>query len=110
LTAREFRLLSLVLIPCGLFFVALGAGLIYVIANPFSDPDLPRFKGGDTAAMLLYGLFGLFLVFGFAVVIAGLWQLISGKPSKRLITVILALLITFLFVIIAVKSLSIFAF
>ena len=110
LTALEFRLLSLVLIPCGLFFVALGAGLIYIIANPFSDPDIPKLKGGSAVAILLYGFFGLFLVFGFAVVMAGLWQFITGKPGKRLVTVIVALLMTFLFVIIAAKSLSIFGF
>jgi len=83
-----------VLIPCGLFFCALGGGLIYIVARADST-----FKGGEAMSIFILGIFGVILALGLAVLITGLWQVIFGRVNRRLIYILLTFLLVLLIIV-----------
>jgi hypothetical protein len=61
----------------------MGSVTIWAI-NVFNSPATggTRFTGTQQEKMLILGLFGVLMVFGFLSFIAGLWQLILGRRNK----------------------------
>lgn len=57
------------------------------------------FSGTPEQAILILGLFGMVIVFGFAAILAGVFQIITGRRSIWIIIAILVL--TFLLVAVA---------
>lgn len=87
-TTVQFRLISSGLILCGLFFIALGGGLVYLFT-------FGRFLGGETLRLILLAFSGIILALGLSVVAAGLWQVIFGRANMKIITTLLYLLCAF---------------
>lgn len=87
-TTVQFRLISSGLIFCGLFFIVLGAGLVYLFT-------FGGFLGGEALRLLLLGSSGLILSLGLSVFAAGLWQVIFGRANMKIITTLLYLLCGF---------------
>lgn len=87
-TTVQFRLISSVLIFCGLFFVALGGGLVYLFT-------FGPFEGGEALRLLLLAFSGVILSVGLSVVAAGLWQVIFGRANMKIIKTLLYLMFAF---------------
>ena len=88
--SRRFGLLLVIggLIICGLMgYVVweLGPSLL----NPGSDRT--RFSGTPATARMLLAIFGAVLAFGLTALGYGLWQMITGRRSKRVIYFVVAL-------------------
>src|ERR1041384_3984785 len=92
-TTVQFRLISSVLILCGLFFIALGGGLVYLFT-------IGPFQGGEALRLLLLAFSGLILSLGISIVTAGLWQVIFGRANMKIIKILLYLMCSFFAVII----------
>jgi hypothetical protein len=86
----------------GAALVALGGFLIVVmgaitigLTGLFQQSGRPgvgaRFTGTKDQMLMILGIFGFVLLFGFVSVIAGLWQLIFGRRNMILVYFILAL-------------------
>lgn len=58
-----------------------------------------RFSGSRDTGLLILGLFGLVMAFGFTSTVSGLWQIITGRRNKWIVA---AALIVFILLIIAV--------
>jgi hypothetical protein len=87
-TTVQFRLISSVLVLCGLFFIVLGAGLVYLFT-------FGPFQGGEALRLLLLGFSGLILSLGLSVAGAGLWQVIFGRANMKIIKTLLYLMCAF---------------
>ena len=98
-TTNEFRLISSLLIPCGLFFIILGGGLIYFLAPIDNNSSGTRFTGSEAQKIFILGIFGVILAFGLSVLVAGLWQVIFGRPNRHLIYVLLTSFIVVLTIV-----------
>ena len=88
-TTNQFRLISSVLIICGLFLMMLGGGLFYFLAPIDKHSSGTRFTGSDEQKIFILGIFVAIFAFGTSVLVAGLWQVIFGRASRRLIYVLL---------------------
>jgi lysylphosphatidylglycerol synthetase-like protein (DUF2156 family) len=101
-TTNEFRVISSVLIFCGLFLSIVGGGLIFIFAGVVSNTDASRgttFKGGEAMAIFIFGIFGVILSFGLSVLAAGLWQVIFGRANRRLIYILLTILLVLMLIV-----------
>lgn len=101
-TANEFRLISGVLVFCGLFLSALGGGLIIVFANSIlnsGESGASQFKGSEATLIFIFGIFGVILAFGLSALTAGVWQVIFGRANARLIYILLTLMLALLLII-----------
>lgn len=95
-TTSEFRLISSGLIFCGLFLSVIGGGLIFLLVRVVSNGT---FKGGEAAAIFIFGIFGVILSFGLSVLAAGLWQVIFGRANRRLIYILLTTLLVLMLIV-----------
>ncbi len=59
-------------------------------------PGSGQFTGTKTQMILMFGVFGFVLLFGFVSLIAGLWQLVFGRRNMILVYFILFLGAVFL--------------
>ena len=109
-SAKKVRILGGVLLVIGTFLVLFMTGLgIYlgsIIANS-NDPDATtRFTGSSQDVMFIVAIFGLVIAFGLASMGGGIWQIIYGKPNRKVMVVVF-LIAGILFVIgRVVKTLS----
>lgn len=92
-TTVQFRLISSVLIFCGLFFIVLGAGLVYLFT-------FGPFEGGEALRLLFLAFSGLILSLGLSVAGAGLWQVIFGRANMAIIKTLLYLMCSFFAILI----------
>ena len=90
-TTNQFRLISSLLIFCGLFFITLGGGLIYAVARIDNNSSRTRFTGSEAQKIFILGIFGVMVAVGLSILAAGLWQVIAGRANRRLIYVLLTL-------------------
>ena len=86
-SATKVRILGwfLLLIGTGLvlFMGALGIYLWSIIAQSGEPGGTIRFTGGSQEIALIAAVFGLVISFGLASMAGGLWQIIYGKPNRK---------------------------
>ena len=86
-SARKVRILGwfLLLIGTGLvlFMSALGIYLASIIAQSGAPGANTRFSGGPQDVALIVAIFGLVISFGLGSMAGGLWQIIYGKPNRK---------------------------
>ena len=91
-SAKKVRILGGVLVVIGtslvLFMTGLGIYLGTIISNSNEPGATTTFTGGPQDVMLIVVIFGLVISFGLASIGGGLWQLIYGKPNRKVIVVV----------------------
>ena len=91
-SAKKVRILGGVLVVIGtslvLFMTGLGIYLGTMISNSNEPGATTRFTGGPQDVMLIVVIFGLVISFGLASIGGGLWQLIYGKPNRKVMVVV----------------------
>ena len=98
-TPNEFRILSSLLIPCGLFLMLVGGGLI-VLSTVKATNDankVPQYSDSRVPTAVLYFcyvLFGVILSAGMSVLAAGVWQVLTARASRWLINLLVGLIVT----------------
>jgi hypothetical protein len=83
----------------GFLLVVMGAitiAVIGMIEQSGKAGTSARFTGTKDQMLMMFGVFGFVLLFGFVSVIAGLWQLIFGRRNMILVYFILILGVVFL--------------
>ena len=87
-SAGKVRILGWMLLVIGaglvLFMSALGIYLGSLIARSGEPGATTRFTGGPNDVMLIVAIFGLVIAFGIAGMAGGIWQIIYGKPNRKL--------------------------
>ena len=101
--AQRIRRLGFVLMPLGLLLVMM-MGTITIILAPMmfsagQSTTGSRFTGTPEQAVLIFGFFGIIIVFGFACMAGGLFQIVTGRRSIWIIVIVLGL--TFLMIVAA---------
>jgi hypothetical protein len=90
-SARKVRILGWLLLVIGAFLVvsmgALGLYLGKLISESGDATSGSRFTGGPQDVMLIVAVFGLVISFGIASMAGGLWQIVYGKPNRKLMVV-----------------------
>ncbi len=86
-SATKVRILGWLLLLIGtglvLFMGALGIYLGSIIAQSGEPGTTTRFTGGTQEIALIVAVFGLVISFGLASMAGGLWQIIYGKPNRK---------------------------
>lgn len=86
-SARKVRILGWLLLVIGtglvLFMGALGIYLGSIIAQSGERGGTTSFAGGPQDVALIVAVFGLVICFGLASMAGGLWQIIYGKPNRK---------------------------
>ncbi len=62
---------------------ALGLYLGSIIAQSGEPGGTTRFTGGPQEVALIVAIFGLVISFGLASMAGGLWQIVYGKPNRK---------------------------
>ena len=87
-SARKVRILGWMLLVIGAFLVismgALGLYLGRLISQTGDSTSTSRFTGGPQDVALIVGVFGLVISFGIASMAGGIWQIVYGKPNRKL--------------------------
>ena len=87
-SATKVRVLGWVLLLLGTFLVLFMGGLgIYlggIITQTETSGATTRFTGGPQDVALIVAVFGLVISFGLASIGGGIWQIIYGKPNRKL--------------------------
>jgi magnesium-transporting ATPase (P-type) len=102
-TRRFIRATGAALVALGGFLIVVMGAITIVVVGLFQQSGRPgapsmgaRFTGTKDQMLMILGIFGFVLLFGFVSVIAGLWQLIFGRRNMILVYFILALGVVFL--------------
>jgi hypothetical protein len=66
----------------------LGIYLGSIISNSSDPAATTRFSGGTQDLMFIVLIFGLVISVGLASVAGGIWQIIYGKPNRKIIVVV----------------------
>ncbi|HEY5884729.1 MAG TPA: hypothetical protein VIT88_08590 [Pyrinomonadaceae bacterium] len=109
-SAKKVRILGGLLLLIGTFLVLfmsiLGVYLGSIISNS-NDPDATtRFTGGPEDVMFIVVIFGLVISFGLASIVGGIWQIIYGKPNRKIIVVVFVVAGILFVIARAIKSTS----
>ena len=100
-TILQIRVIGGILVFLGGFLILFMGGISLFVLNIVSQGGKPgggsHFTGSRNDLILIFGVFGAVIFFGFVALLAGLWQLILGRRNKVFIWLILGL--GFLFVI-----------
>ena len=92
---RWSRRFGLVLVICGLIICGLmGFGVILTapsLINSIGSSGGMRFSGTAGQARMVLAIFGGVLAFGLTALGYGLWQMVTGRRSKRVIYFVVAL-------------------
>lgn len=87
-SAKKVRILGGLLVVIGtilvLFMTGLGVYLGSIISNSNDPGATTRFTGGPQDVMFIVVIFGLVISFGLASIGGGIWQLIYGKPNRKI--------------------------
>lgn len=87
-SASKVRILGWALLVIGAFLVifmgTLGLYLGSIISRTGEATATPRFTGGPQDVALIVGVFGLVISFGIASMAGGIWQIVYGKPNRKL--------------------------
>jgi len=66
----------------------LGVYLGSIISDSNDPGATTRFTGGPQEVMFIVVIFGLVISFGLASIAGGLWQIIYGKPNRKIIVIV----------------------
>ena len=66
----------------------LGIYLGSIISNSNDPGATTRFTGGPQDVMFIVAIFGLVISFGLASIAGGIWQIIYGKPNRKIIVAV----------------------
>lgn len=87
-SAKKVRILGGLLVVIGtilvIFMTGLGVYLGSIISNSNDPGATTRFTGGPQDVMFIVVIFGLVISFGLASIGGGIWQLIYGKPNRKI--------------------------
>lgn len=87
-SAKKVRVLGWLLLVIGAFLVifmgALGIYLGQIITQTDQSASTTRFTGGPNDVALIVAVFGLVISFGLASMAGGIWQIVYGKPNRKL--------------------------
>jgi uncharacterized paraquat-inducible protein A len=87
-SARKVRVLGWMLLVIGAFLViCMGTLGIYIgslISQTGESTSTARFTGGPQDVALIVAVFGLVISFGIATMAGGIWQIVYGKPNRKL--------------------------
>ena len=101
-TAKVVRRLGWLQLLIGLFLVGLMGTITYNLApallSPAAATDGSRFTGSPGQALMILGLFGLVITFGFGSIAAGLWQIVTGRRNKWIFIFMLVLFVVVMLV------------
>ena len=92
-TSSSIRVRGVLMVLCGIILIGM-MGYISLWALTAVDSTTQggsRFTGTQQEKMLIFGLFGVLLVFGFVSFAGGIWQVIFGRRSKAIVWIGLAL-------------------
>ena len=96
------RALGGLLVAVGLFLVLFMGAIAVVVTGIVihsSDPNATsRFNGGTKELAIIYGIFGLVIVFGATSTVAGAMQLARGRRSKAMVRLIMGVFVALLVV------------
>ena len=100
--ATHVRRLGWVLLVIGLFLVGLMGTITYNVAPLMLRAGEPgtsgaSFTGTWEQALVIFGLFGLVIMFGLASIFSGLWQIATGRRNKWIFIFMLGLFFLLLF-------------
>ena len=88
-SAKKVRILGGLLLVIGTFLVVfmsiLGVYLGSIVSNSNDPGSTTRFTGGPQDVMFIVVIFGLVIAFGLASIAGGIWQIIYGKPNRKVI-------------------------
>lgn len=91
-SAKKVRILGGLLVVIGtilvLFMTGLGVYLGSIISNSNDPGATTRFTGGPQDVMFIVVIFGLVISFGLASIGGGIWQLIYGKPNRKIMVAV----------------------
>lgn len=94
-TPEQIRRLGWVLAVIGSGLTVFIGGLTVVIAGiiwqPLNSHATTRFTGGPEAALLIFGILGVVMLFGITSLFAGIWQIRHGRRNKHLTSTVLTL-------------------
>ncbi|MEO6656491.1 MAG: hypothetical protein ABIO36_10455 [Pyrinomonadaceae bacterium] len=86
-TSISIRLRGILLIFCGVFLMAIMGyvSLSMLDAINLTTPAHGGFNGTREQMVMIFGICGLVITFGFVSFITGLWQTIIGRRNKLLV-------------------------
>lgn len=88
-TRGEIRLLGFLLATLGGILVVGMSAITLVVIGLIQQSGKPgttaRFTGTETEMLMMFGVFGAVLIFGFGALAAGLWQLIFARRNMFLL-------------------------
>ena len=91
-SAKKVRILGGLLIVIGTFLVVFMSILGLYLGSIISDSNDPgattRFTGGTQDVMFIVAIFGLVIAFGLASIAGGIWQIVYGKPNRKVIVAV----------------------
>ena len=109
-SAKKVRILGGLLIVIGTFLVVsmsiLGLYLGSIISNSDDPGATTRFTGGTQDVMFIVAIFGLVIAFGLASIAGGIWQIIYGKPNRKVIVAVFVIAGILYVIARAVKTMS----
>ena len=98
--AAQVKVLGWILLLLGTFLVLFMGAITFVVASIISRTGEPgstqSFNGGPKEILMIFGIFGLVLAFGFASMVAGFWQVRYGRRSKHLVKIMVGIAIALL--------------
>jgi uncharacterized paraquat-inducible protein A len=99
-TRGEIRLHGFLLAMLGGILVVGMSAITLVVIGLVAQSGKPgmsaRFTGTETEMLVMFGLFGAMLIFGFGALAAGFWQLIFARRNMFLLWAMIAMGFTLL--------------
>lgn len=109
-SAKKVRILGGLLLVIGTFLVVfmsiLGIYLGSIISNSSDPGATTKFSGGPQDVMFIVVIFGLVICFGLASMSGGIWQIIYGKPNRKIIVGVFVIAGILFVIARAVKTMS----
>jgi hypothetical protein len=109
-SAKKVRILGGLLLVIGTFLVLfmsiLGIYLGSIISNSSDPTATSRFSGGPQDVMFIAAIFGLVISFGLASIVGGIWQIVYGKPNRKIIVAVFVIAGILFVIARAVKTMS----
>ena len=109
-SAKKVRILGGLLLIIGTFLVLfmsiLGIYLGSIISNSNDPGATTRFTGEPQDVIFIVVIFGLVISFGLASIVGGIWQIIYGKPNRKIIVVVFVVAGILFVIARAIKSMS----
>lgn len=94
-TRGEIRLLGFLLATLGGILVVGMSAITLIVIGLIQQSGKPgttaRFTGTETEMLMMFGIFGAVLIFGFGALAAGLWQLIFARRNMFLLWAMIAM-------------------